>query len=123
MQKDWLIFYSDGSVVDSDTSVYDVPRRDIQIIVVRDEKVGYKMLHSAGCYFVFDPDRDGWRITDIFGVWDYLVVVHQPVVLFGRNMDSKEFWELRKKVVEICGPKDAWLQWFEEQRVCQDGAS
>ena len=119
MKKDWIIFYSDGSTVDSDTSIYDVPRRDVQIIAKADPNVGYRLIHSAGCYFVFDADRDGWRITDIFGVWDYLVVVRQPVVLFGRNMDSKEFAELRKKVVEICGPKDGWLQWFQEQRVCE----
>ena len=115
MQKDWLIFYSDGSVVDSDTSIYDVPRRDVQIIVQRNDSVGYEMLHSSGCYYVYDPDRGGWRITDIFGVWDYLVVVRQPVVLFGRNMSYKEFWSLHKRVRDICGDKQGWLRNYEQR--------
>jgi hypothetical protein len=110
MKKDWVIFYSDGSYVDSDTSIYDVPRRDVQIIVQRHKHVGYTMMHSSGDYFVFDPDRDGWRLTDIFGLWDYFLVVRQPVVLFGRNMDYEEFWKLHRKVIQICGKKQGWLQ-------------
>lgn len=110
MQKEWLIFYSDGSVVDSDTSRYDVPRRDVQIIVQKNDHVGYTMIHSSGDYFVYDQDRDGWRATDGFGLWDYLVTVRQPVVLFGRNMDHDEFWTLHKKVRDLCGDKQGWLQ-------------
>jgi hypothetical protein len=97
-------------MVDSDTSIYDVPRLDAQIIVQRSKHVGYTMIHSSGDYFVFDADRDGWRLTDIFGLWDYLLVVRQPVVLFGRNMDYEEFWKLHRKVIATCGKKQGWLQ-------------
>ena len=56
MKKDWIIFYSDGSMVDSDTSIYDVPRRDVQIIVRADSAFFdgelLELLESKGCQYM-----------------------------------------------------------------------
>lgn len=110
MDKDWVIFYDNGSIYDSTFSVYDVPRLGVQVIAQRNEKTGYDLFRTDGDYFVYDANRGGWRITDMFGVWDHLNTVHHPLVLFGRNMGDAEFLDLLRKVKEVCGEKSAWLR-------------
>lgn len=110
IHKDWIIFYDDGSVFDSDSDVRDAPRRGVQVIVQRDDQVGYRLFFSDGDYFVYDPDRGGWRFTDQFGVYDHLITCREPLVLFGREMAKAEFLALLKHVKELCGDKSAWLR-------------
>jgi hypothetical protein len=108
--KDWAIFYDDGSVYDSDTDLRDVPRLGVQIICQKNEQTNYDLFRTDGDYFVYDEDRGGWRITDMFGVWDHLNTVRYPLVLFGRNMGDDEFYAVYKRAKEICGNKAAWLR-------------
>jgi hypothetical protein len=110
MDKDWIIFYDDGSVADSDTNLHDVPRLGVQVIAQHNERTGYDLFRTDGDYFVYDEDRGGWRITDMFGVWDHLNTVRYPLVLFGRNMADDGFREILTKVKDVCGPKSAWLR-------------
>jgi hypothetical protein len=110
MDKDWIIFYDDGSVYDSETNIRDVPRLGVQVITQYNEQIGYELIRTDGDYFVYDEDRGGWRYTDMFGVWDHLNTVREPLVLFGRNMSDKAFKELLVYVNDYCGPKSAWLR-------------
>jgi len=110
MDKDWIIFYDDGSVADSDTDMRDVPRRGVELIAQRDKRVGYQLFYSDGDYFVYDADRGGWRWTDQFGVYDHLITCKHPLVLFGREMETSQFKALVERAKEYCGPKSAWVR-------------
>lgn len=110
MHKDWVIFYDDGSVVDSDTDIREIPRLGVEVVCQRNEQTGYDLFRTDGDYFVYDEKRGGWRITDMFGVWDHLITCPHPLVLFGRNMSDDEFVALMQKVKQVCGNKSAWMR-------------
>ena len=108
--KEWVVLYDDGSVLDSDTDLRDIPRLGVEVVAQYNEDTGYDLFRTDGDYFVYDRDRGGWRITDRTGVDDHLNIVSFPLVLFGRNMSDEGFRALLKRVKEICGPKSAWLR-------------
>jgi hypothetical protein len=105
---DWIIFYDDGTIATSDDDIREIPRLGVQVVAQYNKTTNYDLFRTDGDYFVYDEDRGGWRITDMFGVWDHLNTVKYPLVLFGRNMADDAFVSLLQKVNEICGHKAAW---------------
>jgi len=109
--KNWIVYYDDDTSKDSDSDVWSIPRTGVEIIIIANEKVGYEILRTVGDYFVYDEqvNSGGWRITDLFGVYDHLVTAQKPLVLFGRQMRDERFEALLKRVQEECGPKSGWI--------------
>jgi len=109
MDKDWIIFYDDESIIDSDTDIREAPRLGVQVITQYNKKTGYdKLIYDD--YYVYDSERGGWRGTDVFGVWDHLVECKTPLVMFGRNLSDEHFKRITEKVQSVCGPKSAWMR-------------
>lgn len=105
----WRIYYGDGSTFsDADGSPFAAPRSNVQVIIERDARVGWRWI-SGYDYFVLDPERGGWRETNEFGLFDYLQRAKQPLVLFGRWLTDAEWHRLFTRVKSDLGPKDGWL--------------
>jgi hypothetical protein len=105
----WRVYYGDGSTFsDADGSPFAAPRSNVQVIIERDARVGWRWI-SGYDYFVLDPERGGWRETNEFGLFDYLQRAGQPLVLFGRWLTDEEWHRLFTRVKSDLGPKDGWL--------------
>ena len=64
MNQEWIIYYDDGSSFSSDDGgLMDAPRVGVEIVVQANAETGYDFLCTIGDYFVYDPDRGGWRTT------------------------------------------------------------
>jgi len=115
LKPDWIIYYDNDQAFNSfEYDPFDVPRTGVEIVIQKSPDVGYEMHRTVGDYFVYDPERAGWRITDMFGVADHLMTAKYPLVLFGRNMDNRRFKALQSRVEQECGPKSGWL-WHEKR--------
>lgn len=82
----WKVYYSDGTVYDSEES--GVPKaRDVQVIIQDHPSVGKELVTGADYYIRRDDGR--WLPVDLFGLWDWLL--DTGLVLFGRMVTSEEY--------------------------------
>jgi hypothetical protein len=108
-QRQWRIYYGDGSRFTSeDGSAFDAPRTNVQLIAQQDDSMGWELL-SESDYYYFEPDTRGWYVADLFTVWDVLVRAKQPLIAFGRMLNTEEFRQIVLRVLdELPTPKTAW---------------
>lgn len=92
----WRVFYGDGRTIDDDEcKVEDLPRRDVQAVIVADDAHGWRILRIFDFYVFDDVHADGWKGTDVFGLWDYLTEPRETcVVLFGRTIGEREYLDI-----------------------------
>jgi hypothetical protein len=103
----WTIYYGNGSTFsDGDGSPFEAPRRDVQVIVQSDPRVGWRWI-SGRDYFVWEPERGGWRETDDWR--DHALDARQPLILFGRWLTDAEWAALFARVKAELPPKEGWL--------------
>jgi hypothetical protein len=112
MELEWRVFYGDGSTFDNlQGSPFDAPRLDVQVIVQKNDTVGWKILNGHD-YFYFDPKRDGWQETNEWH--DTLLATYHPLLLFGRRMSRADWSRMRRRAIEEAtsawGPKSGWLE-------------
>jgi hypothetical protein len=106
----WAIYYGDGSKYTSmDGSPFDAPRTDVQIIAFKNNQMGWEIL-SQSDYYYYEPKAHCWCIAaDQFNVFDVLVRVKKPIILFGRWLSQAAF---RKVVLNMLDdlpePKTLW---------------
>lgn len=97
MEINWKIYYGDDTEytnVDGPPEL--APKRNVQIIGVSDYHTGHR-LERENDYYVWAPERGGWRGCDQFGLYDYLIDPGFKIVLFGRMLNNAEFARIFKK--------------------------
>lgn len=105
----WRIYYADGSTFsNAQGTPFDAPRLGVVAIVQEDADVGY-VIHHALDYFYWEPEVGGWCNTDLLGAMDHLVRAKQPLLLMGRMMAKRAYYDLLGKIATDCGPKTTWL--------------
>lgn len=88
----WRVYYGDGTVIsDSDADLYDLPGRDVQVVLEVDPDHGWRMHRSSDFYW---HDNGHWVCGEIFGLWDYLTRSGPKKVLFGRTISRDEWQEI-----------------------------
>lgn len=96
MTLDWAIYYDDETVyTNEDGPVEEAPKRGVQAIAQRSDRVGVRTLSGHDFYWWED---DTWFGGDKFGLFDHLSLPGEKVVFFGRSMRDDEFRELLKKI-------------------------
>lgn len=86
---DWKIYYGDRSTVSNlDCSPEQVPKRNVQGILVRDDNVGRRVERQTDNYVW---KENGWVGVDQFGLFDYLIDPGFKIVLFGRTIGYNEY--------------------------------
>ena len=106
----WKIFYSNGTYSDEDGSPELAPKRDVQTIAVADDTAGRRVERGTD-FYIWTPERGGWRGVDFFGVYDYLIDPGAKIVLFGRILSNEDYtgiWQLAAKDKDL-PPKSAFL--------------
>lgn len=104
---EWKIFYSDSTYSNEDGPPELAPKRDVQTIAVADEVCG-RRIERGNDFYVY---RHGWRGTDQFGLFDYLIEPGSKIVLFGRSLSDDEYrkvWDIASKDPDL-PPKSAYL--------------
>ena len=88
----WKIFYGDGSTItDEDSAPENVPKRNVQVIVMEDKDCG-RYIDRGNDFYLW---RDwGWYSADAYGLWDYLEQPGKKIVLFGRTISNRDFKKL-----------------------------
>lgn len=86
----WRVYYGDGSTIEDDTSVAEVPTLNVQAIVQYDPVAGWYM-QSRGDYYVYLEGDGLWQGVDIIGLYDYLQYSGWKRVLFGRTIRSEDY--------------------------------
>jgi len=112
----WKIFYGDGSTYsDKDGLPELAPKRDVQIIGADCEIAGRRFERETD-YYIWTPERGGWRGVDKFGLFDYLIDSGYKIVLFGKMLNNKEYRKILDKATNdsYLPRKSAWLR--EERR-------
>lgn len=104
---DWAIYYDDGRVyTDEDGRPAYAPKRGVQAIARRSERVGVAYLEGHDYYW---RDDGSWFGGDRFGLFDYLARPGEKVVLFGRSMTDAEYESFMQRVKSDDFPqKSAW---------------
>jgi hypothetical protein len=99
------VYYSDGSVYDSEEDGGAPPPRDVQIILQEHPEVGWHT-QSGYDYYVY---RDGRYVgVDLFGLYDWLL--ERGDVLFGRTLTRKEFDKVMTRALkDLDEAKTGWL--------------
>lgn len=107
MTLEWCIYYDDGAVFsDDDGHPKNAPKRGVQAIARRDERVGVKYLEGHDYYWREDGS---WFGSDKFGLFDYLCRPGYKLVFFGRSMTDDEYRELISRIKDDDFPeKSAW---------------
>jgi len=106
----WCIYYRDKSKFSStDGSPFDAPRTDVQIIVFKNNQMGWEIL-SQSDYYYYEEGGHGWCIAaDQFNVFDVLNRVRQPLILFGRWLSQEDFREVVLNMLnDLPEPKTLW---------------
>lgn len=87
----WKIYYGDGSTYsDLDGPPELAPKRDVQAIPHTSGLTGHRV-ERTNDYYVWTPERGGWRGVDQFGLFDYLIEPGVKIVLFGRMLNNEEY--------------------------------
>jgi hypothetical protein len=107
----WKIFYSSSTYSDADGPPELAPKRDVQAVLVEDSVSGRRIERSNN-YYVWTPERGGWRGVDKFGLFDYLIEPGARVVLFGRTLSDDEYEDIlvRSGQDDYLPPKSAKLR-------------
>lgn len=106
----WAIYYGDGSIFTSaDGDPFNAPRTNVQIIAFKNNQMGWEIL-SQSDYYYYEKDGHGWCIaTDQFNVFDVLVRVNRPLILFGRWLSQDEFKSVvLNMLADLPSPKTIW---------------
>ena len=104
----WRIYYADGSSFsNAQGTPFEAPRQGVVAIAQEDENTGY-VIHHALDYFYWEPEIGGWANTDLIGAFDHLVRAKQPLLLIGRMMARKAYYDLLQSIARDCGPKQGW---------------
>lgn len=103
MTAEWKVFYGDGTTFSSEEGGPEVaPARNVQVIV-QSCRWHKTEIVTQGDYYVWE---DGWRATDQFGMYDYLIEPGWKVILQGRMLKQSEYNEIvRHANIE----KTGWL--------------
>ncbi len=84
----WRVYYGDGTSFDSsDGRPAEAPGRNVQVIVMPDERTG-RYLQCMHDFYVW---RGRWVGVDQYGLWDYLADPGWARVLFGRTIEHDTF--------------------------------
>jgi len=107
----WKIYYADGSSYYGEPEL--APKRGVQAILIKDELVG-RRIESSRDYYVYWPERGGWRSVDHFAFYEYLFEANPPtkIVLFGSVMDDGEYralWDIISNDPDL-PPKSGFLK-------------
>jgi hypothetical protein len=87
----WKVWNSKFEAFDSSQGDFeDVPGWDIQVVAVRDERVGKRLHHHADYYIMVDGE---WVGVDDTGLLDYLVNVLK-IVKVGRHIGTDLFRQI-----------------------------
>ena len=105
----WRIYYDNGEFSSEDGSPRDAPRTGVVAIIQSDEWVGYQIVHAQD-YYYYEPGIGGWFCSDLIGAHDHLVRCREPLVLFGRMIDAKEYRALLDRIRIQHGDKQGWLE-------------
>ena len=90
----WLVYYGDGTTYsDEDGSPELAPKRNVQAVVVADDKVG-RRIERSNDFYIYVPDRGIWRGVEQFGLYDYLIDDGYKIILFGRTLTDKEYSDI-----------------------------
>ena len=95
---DWIIFYDDGSTFsDEDGMQRHAPREGVQVIAVRDEGAGRRLLWNQDTYCW---EEGGWVPHCDKSCERYLNTAPQPIRLRGYWVDGPKFWAIYKRAIE-----------------------
>ena len=106
----WKIFYSTSTYSDEDGPPELAPKRDVQAIAVANKVTGRRIERTTD-FYVWVPERGGWRGVDQFGLYDYLIGPGTKIVLFGRTLSDEEYGEVWKLVAHDLDlpPRSAYM--------------
>lgn len=107
---EWIIYYGDGNKFSNiDGDCYDAPRTNVQLIVFKNNQMGWELL-SQSDYYYYEGDGHGWCIaSDQFNVFDVLIRVHKPIILFGRWLSKEDFQSVVLNMLsDLPSPKTLW---------------
>ena len=94
------IYYGNGTIVkDEDCLPENVPKRDVQVVLVESERVGRRVERMSD-FYIWTPERGGWRGVDNFGLFDYLIDPGEKIVLFGRTLSTDDFSDIMVKATQ-----------------------
>jgi len=106
----WRVYYGDGTTFSNeDGFVYNVPTRNVQVIVQHSKEHGIELISSTD-YYIWNNNR--WYGVDQFGLYDYLIDPGWKRVLFGRMLTKEEYnaiWSLVSE--EAKEEKTAFEKW------------
>ena len=93
---DWVIFYSDETMLTSDdASPQDIPRVGVLAVFQPDPNDGMGWSPRVGHdYYCWHANEKGWAPHDFQGMLDYLVLEKHPLVIRGYWV-PRECWSLR----------------------------
>lgn len=93
---EWKIFYSASTYSDEDGPPELAPKRDVQTIAVANDVAGVRIERGTD-FYIWVPERGGWRGVEQFGLYDYLIDPGFKIVLFGRVLSENDYgavWKL-----------------------------
>jgi hypothetical protein len=114
----WTIIFHDFSTFSSDEGGPDqAPGKGVLAIVIKDETVGYRVMHGGGPHFghgFYWWEQDRWFVGDQRGVIQYLNEPGWKVVRLGRTVLKSEWDAMWKQIEMDFGPKSSY--WPYEPR-------
>lgn len=96
---EWKIYYEGRKTYSNlDGPPELAPKRRVQVIGVAEYATGQR-IERENDYYVWAPERGGWRGCDQFGLYDYLIDPGFKIVLFGKMLSNDEYKEIFQMAV------------------------